>query len=412
MSMQPYRVGISGSYGGLNLGDEAILESMVRQLRASVPADPEIFKLTALDLLDEAGVQYLLHAFASGVIGRVGLAPPSTSSPDEDEAVGRAPPYAVVFETKSGPVVLGAEVVIDCTGDGDVAASAGAAYEMGRAEDGLVQPMTLMFRMVEFQYEAFQRYVQEHPDQWQGVHGLWDLIHQTTEAGELRMPREDVLFFGTPHEHEVAVNSTRVVRVFGTDVWDLTYAEAEGRRQMHQIAAFLRHRVPGFDQAYVVESGTQVGARETRRIVGEYQLTADDILSARKFEDGIARGTYPIDTHNPEGTGTILQRLPPGESYDIPLRCLVPRRTVDRSEFSSPGAQPTDNGLDHLLVAGRCLSGTHEAQSSYRTMPLSMATGQAAGVYAALARRTGKRPRDVSARDVRAELLRQGANLE
>ncbi len=233
-----------------------------------VPFDPDIFKLTALDLLDEAGVQYLFHAFASGVVGRVGLAPPSALPPQEKKPVGQAPPYTpttgyqqVVFETKSGPVVIEAKVVVDCTGDGDIAASAGAAYEMGREEDGLVQPMTLMYRMVEFRYEAFDRYVQEHPDQWHGVYGLWDLIRQATEAGELQMPRENMLFFGTPHEQEVAINST------------------------------------------------------------------------------------------------------------------------------------------------------HEAQSSYRTMPTSMATGQAAGVCAALAVRSGRKPRDVPALEVRAELLRQGANL-
>ena len=208
------------------------------------------------------------------------------------------------------------------------------------------------------------------------------------------MPREDVLFFGTPHEHEVAVNSTRVTRVLGTDVWDLTYAEWEGHRQMRQIAAFLKRYVPGFEKAYAVQSGVQIGVRETRRILGEYQLTADDVLSARKFEDGIARGSYPIDIHNPKGPGTILRRLPPGASYDIPLRSLIPR------------------SLDQVLVAGRCISGTHEAHSSYRTMPISMATGQAAGICAALAARSGRRPRELPAREVQAELLRQGAILD
>jgi hypothetical protein len=375
-----------------------------------VPFDPEIFKLTALDLLDEAGVQYLLHAFASQVVG--------SQLPVAGDEKATADYQHVVFETKSGPVVIGAKVLIDCTGDGDIAAGAGAAYEMGREEDGLVQPMTLMFRMVEFRYEAFERYVQEHPGQWQGVYGLWDLVRKATEADELQMPREDVLLFGTPHEHEVAVNSTRVTRVFGTEVWDLTYAESEGRRQMRQIAAFLTHHVPGFEEAYIAQSGVQIGVRETRRILGEYQLTADDLLSARKFEDAIARGSYPLDIHSPTGHGTILQRLPPGESYDIPLRCLIPRSTVGRPPFSAPSSQPIANRdlstvscLDHLLVAGRCLSGTHEAQSSYRTMPTSMATGQAAGVCAALAARSSGQPRDVPAPEVRAELRRQGADL-
>lgn len=340
----------------------------------TVPFDPEVFKLTAMDLLDEAGVQCLLHALASDVV--------------EQEPLQR-----VVFETKSGPIVISAHTVVDCTGDGDVAVRAGAAFETGRAEDGLTQPMTLMFRMVEFQYEAFQAYAREHPDQWHGVHGLWDLIRRAVEAGELNLSREDLLMFGTPHEREVAINSTRITQVLGTDVWDLTYAEWEGRRQMRQIAAFLRRYVPGFENAYVVQSGVNVGVRETRRIVGEYRLTADDLLTARRFEDVVARGSYPLDIHNPAGKGTSLRRLPAGEAYDVPLRALIPKR------------------VEGLLVAGRCISGTHEAQSSYRAMPISMATGQAAGVCAALAAACGVAPRDVSISDVQAELLRQGADL-
>jgi hypothetical protein len=339
-----------------------------------VPFDPEVFKLVALDLLDEAGVTFLLHAFATDVIGHHG-------------------PEGVVFETKSGPLVVKARVVVDCTGDGDIAARAGAAFEVGREGDHLVQPMTLMFRVVEFERRAFAAYARAHPDQWRGVHGLWDLIAQARAAGELDLPREDVLFFGTPREHELSVNSTRVTGVLGTDVWDLTYAEWQSRRQMRQIAAFLRRYVPGFDHSYVVQSGVHIGVRETRRIVGEYQLTAADVLEARKFDDVIARGAYPIDIHSPTGSGTILQRLPTGEAYDIPLRCLLPQ------------------GVDRLVVAGRCISGTHEAHSSYRVMPIAMATGQAAGVCAALAARADKTPRDLPAAQVQRELRRQGADL-
>jgi hypothetical protein len=340
----------------------------------TVPFDPEVFKLVALEMLDEAGVQFLFHAFGSGVIGD-----------------GRV--EGAVFETKSGPVVLRAHTVIDCTGDGDLAAAAGAPFEIGRAADGLTQPMTLMFRMVEFQREAFAEYARQHPTQWRGVHGLWDLIRQATAAGELTLPREDMLFFATPHSREVSVNSTRVTRVLGTDVWDLSYAEWQSRLQMRQIVAFLRKYVPGFERAYLAQSGTAIGVRETRRILGDYQLTSADVLAARKFDDVIARCSYPIDIHNPKGAGTILQRLPSGEAFDIPLRCLMPKH------------------VDGLLVAGRCISGTHEAHSSYRVMPVAMAIGQAAGVSAALAARRSVTPRALPHRQVQAELTRQGANL-
>jgi hypothetical protein len=339
----------------------------------TVPFDPECYKLATLDLLDEAGISFLFHSFASGVVG--------------DGVVD-----GVVFETKSGPVVLEADVVVDCTGDGDVAAAAGAPYAIGRESDGLTQPMTLMFRMVEFDRSAFGHYVADHPDQWRGVHGLWELVAAAREAGELDLAREDILFFATPHEGELSVNSTRATGI-GNDVWDLTRAEWETRHQMRAIVRFLRKRVPGFERAYAVQSGTSVGVREARRVLGDYVLTRDDVLSARKFDDAVARGSYPVDIHDPRGQGTILERLPLGEAYDIPLRCLLPRDT------------------SRTLVAGRCISGTHEAHSSYRVTPIAMATGHAAGVCAALAARRRAEPRDVPYADVQAELVRQGASL-
>jgi hypothetical protein len=339
----------------------------------TVPFDPELYKLATLDLLDEAGVRFLFHAFASGVVGTGGAG-------------------GVVFETKSGPLVLDAHAIVDCSGDGDVAAAAGAPYTVGRDADGLTQPMTLMFRMVEFDRARFAQYVAERPDQWRGVHGLWELVTAAEAAGELDLPREDILFFATPHEREVSVNSTRVSGR-GHDVWDLTRAEWRSRRQMRQIDLFLRTHVPGFEEAYDAQSGAAVGVRETRRIRGGYVLTGEDVLRARKFDDAIARGSYPIDIHAPEGKGTVLTRLPLREAYDVPLRCLLPR------------------GVDRLLVAGRCISGTHEAHSSYRVTPIAMATGHAAGVCAALAARDGCSPRAVHHREVQRELLRQGASL-
>lgn len=340
----------------------------------TVPFDPEVFKLVLLDLLDEAGVRILCHAFASDAL------------PLDDG-------WRVVFETKSGPVVIDADVVVDGTGDGDVAAACGAPYEIGRPEDGLVQPMTLMFRVADFAQPRFAEYVRAHPDQWRGVHGLWDLVRQATADGELKLPREDVLFFGTPHPRELSVNSTRVTRALGTDVWDLTRAEYTARRQLAQIDHFLRTHVPGFEEAYVVQSGSHIGVRETRRVLGDYRLTGHDILAASAFPDVIAHGAYPVDIHNPRGTGTVLKRVPTGRFYDIPLRCLLPRDT------------------DRLLVAGRCISGTHVAHSSYRVMPIAMATGQAAGACAALAVRVGRTPREIPHALVQQELVRQGAHL-
>ncbi|MBP2302599.1 FAD-dependent oxidoreductase [Azospirillum picis] len=341
----------------------------------TVPFDPEILKAVSQEVLDEAGVRVLLHAFASGIVGECGR------------------PSGVVFETKSGPLVIEAATIVDCTGDGDIAALSGADYEIGREEDGLTQPMTLMFRMVGFDHGLFSAFVHENPTQWRGVHGLWDLVSKATANGDLALAREDILFFGTTHPDEVALNCTRVTGVLGTDVFDLTRAEWESRRQAAQIAAFMKRYVPGFAESHLCQTGVAAGVRETRRIVGQYRMSVEDVLGAAKFDDAVARGTYPVDIHSPTGKGTTLKRVPSGEWYEIPMGALLPK------------------GVDNLLVAGRCISGSHEAHSSYRVTPTCMATGQAAGVCAAFASRRTEQPRDIHHRAVQAELLRQGAML-
>jgi hypothetical protein len=339
-----------------------------------MPFDPEILKIVLMDLVDDSGVEVLLHSFASTYI------------PDKDYP-------AVVFETKSGPVIIKAKCIVDCTGDGDIAVLAGAPFEIGRENDGLTQPMTLYFRMAGFQKEPFFNYVKLHPEQWYGVFGLWDLIKKAGLEGMPDLPREDLLMFTSPHPNEVSVNSTRVVKVLGVDVWDLSRAEWESRRQMMQVAHFLTSYVPGFENSYPVQSGVQVGIRETRRIIGDYKLCGEDIIEARKFPDCIARCAYPLDIHNPLGKGTRIERLPPGESYDIPIRSLFPKN------------------CDRLLVAGRCISGTHEAHSSYRIMPEAMATGQAAGVSAAFCALENTDIRALKVNVIQYELLRQGVDL-
>jgi hypothetical protein len=339
-----------------------------------VPFDPEIFKMTAIEMLDDLNVRMLFHSFASGIYKNNNR-------------------RGVIFETKSGPIVIEADVIIDCTGDGDIAAAAGAGFLIGSDIDQSVQPMTLMFRLTDFEREIFRAYVKEHPDQWKSVYGLWDLVEKASLAGELDLKRENILFFDTMHERELSINSTRIINVSGVNVWDLSYAEWEGRRQVRQIAAFLKKYVPGFENSYVTQTGITAGVRETRRISGNYTLTGSDVLGAARFDDAIARSSYPVDIHNPKGKGTVLTPLPPGEAYDIPLRCLIPR------------------GVDNILVAGRCISGDHVAHSSYRVMPVSMATGQAAGACAAIVSRNKISTAGVDYSDIRKELLRQGADL-
>jgi hypothetical protein len=163
---------------------------------------------------------------------------------------------------------------------------------------------------------------------------------------------------------------------------------------MHQIVGFLIRRVPGFERAYLSHSATQIGVRESRRILGDYVLTADDVLSGRKFPDGICRGNYPLDIHNPTGSGTVIKGLPPGASYEIPFRSLLVR------------------GLANVLVASRCISATHEAHSSLRIMPIVTAIGEAAGAAAGLCVKRGVSLRELETEALREQLRQQGANLE
>jgi hypothetical protein len=207
------------------------------------------------------------------------------------------------------------------------------------------------------------------------------------------VPRELVSFFISPYPDEVTVNMTRVVDIDPLDPDDLTRAEVEARLQTVQLLRFFRERVPGFERARIAATGTQIGIRESRRIVGRYTLTRDDVLQGRHFDDAVARSAYPIDIHNPSGSGTTTHRLREGESYEIPYRCLVP---VNR---------------ENLLVAGRCISTTHEALASTRLTPTVMTLGQAAGTAAALSRKKRVRAGDLDPALLRAELVRDGVDL-
>ena len=284
--------------------------------------------------------------------------------------------------SKSGFEAVQADVFVDATGDGDLGAWAGAEYEQGRPEDGLCQPMTLMFRMAGVDEQRIP------PRQ-----EINRLYQEAKDAGDIDNPRENVLFFYPTRPGEIQFNTTRVVKRQGTDAADLTAAELEARRQVRQMSAFLKARVAGFEQSYLAATGVQVGVRESRRILGEYVLTGEDVLGARKFADGIARGCYPVDIHNPAGTGTVIKELAPGESYDIPYRCLCPR------------------GFENLLVAGRPISADHEAHSSLRVMPIAAAVGEAGGVAAATAARQGQSVSDIDTGDLRQRLTARGANL-
>jgi hypothetical protein len=352
------------------------------------PFDPEIHKWLLMAMCEEAGVRLLLHATL--------LAPLM-----EDARIA-----GVRVQTVGGPRELHARRVVDCTADALVSHAAGVPCEQGN-QDGLVQPMTMMFRLSHVDLEATAAWLREHPDQIRtslpperfgadtltAIAGLWDLWRDAREAGEVDIPREIVSLFRGVHRDEVTVNMTRVTGLNPLDADDLTRAEVESRRQTMQLLRFFRTRVPGFRDCRLAATPAQVGVRESRRIVGEYQLTGDDLLQAHTFPDAVARSGYPIDIHNPQGAGTTTVRLREGQTYEIPYRCLVPLR------------------VDDLLVAGRCISVSHEALASTRLTPTIMTLGQAAGTAAVQSLHADLPPRRIDTNALRASLVTQGVDL-
>jgi len=327
--------------------------------------DVEGLKQIWLRMCLEAGVKLKLHTFISDVM------------PDGERVAG------IVTHSKSGREEFSGKLVIDATGDGDVAARAGAPYEIGRKEDGLVMPMSLHFRMAGVDMRRM-------PSR-EEINALYQ---RDKVAGLITNPRENVLWFDTPHPDQVHFNTTRLLKFLGTDRDDLTAAEIEGQRQVREMVGWLTATVPGFENAWLLMTGAQVGVRETRRIVGEHVITEEELVKLTKFPDAIALSAYPVDIHNPAGAGTIIKEVPFGEYYTIPYRAMVPLK------------------IEGLLVAGRPISSTHEAHSATRIQPVAAATGEAAGVAAVQALREGVSFRDVNTDRLREELRSQNAMVD
>jgi FAD dependent oxidoreductase len=310
--------------------------------------DPEILKIVWETLATHAGVKILLHTFVVDALL-------------EDNRV-----CGVVAVGKGGFVTLRAKVVIDASGDADVAARSGVPLE-GPNEGGPVQSLTTTFKLINVNVDRAKQVKKDE---------LHQLMQAAIDSGDYRLPRKEGSVHITPLAGVMATNMTRVGDIDATDPMQLTSAEIEGRRQALEYFRFLRDKVPGYEQAALGGLSTQIGVRESRRIFGEYRLTRSDVINARKFDDAIAQCGAPIEEHH-AGSDTRWEYLPDGETYDIPYRCLVPQK------------------IDRLLVAGRCLSADHDAHASVRSMGQCMAMGQAAGVAAAIAVEKSIGPRDV-----------------
>jgi hypothetical protein len=340
------------------------------------PFDPEAMKLVSAELCLEYGVQLMLHtSFVDPLLDGGG--------------VGGA-----IVHNKAGLQALRAATTVDCSADADVAARAGVPFRKGRESDGLTQPMTMFFRVGNVDRASVDAYFREHPEEIEQRMAFRSCIKAAQANGDYTIPRERLSLYESPQEGVWRVNVSRILGVDGTKVEDLTRAEIEGRRQVMEIYRFLRKYVPGFERCTLIDTAAQVGVRETRRIEGEYTLTLEDLVTGRDFEDTIAYCAYPVDIHDPTGAGGgISNRGETANAYQIPYRSLVPL------------------GVEQLLVAGRCVSATHEALGAIRVMPPSFAMGEAAGTASALAIREGVPPRRVPIRWLRQTLAEHGVYL-
>ncbi|MCL4533831.1 MAG: FAD-dependent oxidoreductase [Bacteroidetes bacterium] len=383
-----------------------IVDELLRR-RAAVAGrvinfDPEAFKKVALDLVQDAGARLLLYSWV--VVPIV-----------EEGAV-----QGVFVENKCGRQALLARTVIDCTGDADIAAGAGVPFVKGREGDGKMRPVVLLFRVGNVDFHAMVDYARRHPDQFspdpnrqvndieRGVVRMWgffDLVEEASRRGELPPDFHCLELEGVDVERGICyINGTEVYEVDGTNAWDLTRAEIEARNQISMFVDFVRKHIPGCERASVIDTAAGIGVRETRHIRGEHILSEEDCVAGRPFEDRVVRvsthlAAPGVAVHNPdrkEGSADDQFRTMIAEErkFYIPYRCLVPQ------------------GAERLLVAGRSISQTHDADGWTRSEVWCMGMGQAAGTAAALAAADGTTVRTVDIGRVQQLLRAQGVPLD
>lgn len=339
-----------------------------------VAFDPEIMKVAIANVLARYNVDLLLHTFAYEVEAQEGTV------------------TALNVLNKRGRTRIEASVFLDCSGDGDLAAMAGADFLKG-GENNQYQPISLMFRLSGVDTPKLLEFARNHPESLalgeseamrQGrtdqelAQSLYDqgepavflkgngpLMAASIEAGEL-FPTALIMIQPTSHgRREVCLNATRVANVDATDTRALSRTIGPLMEQVMQCTEFMRKRVPGFEECTFAGASPRLGIRETRRIVGEYSLSQDEVLQAAKSPEGVAKGCHHVDIHQ-DGTGQIRIPVANGCSYDIPFGCLLPQK------------------LKNVLIAGRCVSADREAHGSMRVMGSCMGMGQAIATAAAL----------------------------
>lgn len=366
------------------------MEDFVGYASSVTPFDAEGMKLILETMVKEAGADLLYHTVYTGCEW-------------EDRKIRKVRLYA-----KQGFFEVSASVFIDASADADLATHAGIGSVYGREEDHLAQPMTMNIKVSNVNRDKMIEYIKNNSSDMletipfkrlqliprSGMQGAYSVIRKAKEKGEFPIDRDMVLCFETNNPGEYILNMSRIIKKSALDSFDLTEAEIEGRKQAHAIVAFMRNYIPGFEHAVIVSTGPHIGIRESRKINGAYRLTASDLLENKMFEDAIAMGGYPIDIHSPDGGTMEHHYLKKGSWYSIPYRCLY------------------TNELDNLLIAGRCISATHEACAAVRVTPILMAISEGAGTAAAIAAKQGIGVAAIDVAQLQNLLKDHGAFLE
>jgi hypothetical protein len=343
--------------------------------RNVTPFDPEVLKRTAETMLLESKVELLLYTqFIDCIV--------------ENNII-----ISVIAAKRQGLTEIKPRIVIDCSGEAYVAAKAGVPVTLGRKKDNTTQPGTLFFRVGDVDSARVIKAMEENEKlMGEPFYGAFSwLIKEGRKNGDWNIDRDELGCYMAPNGKLWNMNTSRILHVTGNQSESLTRASIEGRKQSVEILKFLRKYVPGFENAYIVDSGSAVGIRESQHINGEYTLTMEDIVACRSFEDDILLCSNAIDIHADDGSAG--QYITVDTWYGIPYRTLVPLN------------------CGNLLVAGKTISALSEAVAAFRVMPCCYGMGQGAGTAAALAVRENKKPKDIDIHELQKTLVSQGVFL-
>lgn len=358
------------------------------------PFSAEGMKRELEEMMAEAGVELLYHSVVCGV----------------DYSDGRI--SAVELYTKTGKRKIYSNIFVDASGDCDIAFLSGIGCEKGRQSDGKCQPVSMNFKLTGVDTEKVKEYIINNSDEFPrlkgdvykvtraprlSIGGYVKTLNEARETGRISFEREDILFFETDRKGEFIVNTTRVADIDPTSAEDLTVAEITGRKQAWEVFSLLKEKVNGFENAVIEFTGPFIGVRSSRQIKGCYTITADDIISCKQFYDTIACGGYPIDIHSPDGKDDSMYdkcSVGYGDIYHIPYRALI------------------TNEVENLIVVGRCISASFEAQAAIRVSPNAGAIGQAGGLAAGICGKNNIDVRKIDIKELQQELIKAGAFLD